>query len=141
MSRNSMFIYVLVIVCVALCAALVLTRKASSEQYAPSTVATTGPYTLQVQMASPEAKVLKPNTFTISVQEANRTPVSGAQVNIAISMPDMFCGISTAHAEEVEPGVYRGEGIPLMAGRSSAEVTVALNGQTYTVEHPFLSVR
>lgn len=140
MSKSKMFIYGLVLVCMVLCAGLVVSRKASSEQYTPTSVAVSGPYTLQVEMASAEAKVLKPNTFTISVREAN-TPVSGAQVNIAISMPDMFCGISEAKAEEIGPGVYRGYGIPLMVGRSSAEVTVALNGQKYTIEHPFLSVR
>ncbi|WP_179232705.1 FixH family protein [Paenibacillus rigui] len=141
MTRSSLFLYTLVIVCVVLCAALIVSRKASSQHYSPTSVATSGPYTLQVQMASAEAKVLKPNTFTVSVREANNTPVRGASVSIAISMPDMFCGVSTAQAEEVEPGIYRGEGIPLMAGRSSAEVSVALNGHKYTIEHPFLSVR
>jgi hypothetical protein len=138
MSKSNLFIYVLALVCLVLGAAWIVSQK--KPHFEPISVVTDGPYTLQVQLDSGQATILKPNAFTVSIKEANQLPVSGATVNITLSMPDMFCGSSTAAAKEIEPGIYLGEGIPLMAGPSSAEVSIAFNGQTYKVQHPFLAV-
>jgi len=100
-----------------------------------------GPYTIQVKMNAAEAVMLKPNTFTVSIVRADEQPVSGAVVDITLFMPDMFCGTSTVRAVEAQPGQYEGDGIPLMAGSTSADVRVQLDGRTYTVLHPFVAVR
>ncbi|TDF97501.1 FixH family protein [Paenibacillus piri] len=100
-----------------------------------------GPYTFQVQLNAAEAVVLKPNTFTVTIMRADERPVGQADIDITLYMPDMFCGTSTAKAKEVRPGVYQGDGIPLMAGASAAEVKVQLDGRTYTVQHPFVAAR
>ncbi|NOU96233.1 hypothetical protein GC093_23865 [Paenibacillus sp. LMG 31456] len=115
---------------------------AASPSYRPTTELAQDNYTFQVSLAnSTEAVMLKPNAFTVTIHQANQHPVSGAAVDITIFMPDMFCGTSTVKAKEIQPGVYQGDGIPLMAGNSAAEVKVQLEGRTFTVEHPFLTVR
>ncbi|MCR8629791.1 FixH family protein [Paenibacillus radicis (ex Xue et al. 2023)] len=115
---------------------------AASPSYRPTTELVQEAYTFQVSLTnSTEAVMLKPNPFTVTIHNADQRPASGAAVDITIYMPDMFCGTSTVKAKEIQPGVYQGDGIPLMAGKSAAEVKVQLDGRTFTVEHPFLTVR
>lgn len=115
---------------------------AAEAPFRPVTELTAEPYTFQVKLKdASEAFMLKPNPISIMIRGADDRPVSGAVVDITVYMPDMFCGTSSAKAVEVQPGVYLGEGIPLMAGKSAAEVKVQLDGRTFTIEHLFLSVR
>jgi hypothetical protein len=114
---------------------------ARAASYPEATEAAQAPYTFEVRLERAEAVVLKPNTFTVTIGQDDRLPVSGADVRITLYMPDMFCGTSEAKAVEVRPGVYQGEGIPLMAGASAADVSINLDGRTYTVQHRFKAVR
>jgi hypothetical protein len=114
---------------------------AASPAYPAVTELKQEPYTVQVKLNTAEAVMLKPNTFTVTIRRTDERPVSGAAVDISLFMPSMFCGTSTVKAAEVQPGVYQGEGIPLMAGPSAAEVKVQLDGRSFAVQHPFLGVR
>lgn len=115
---------------------------AASASFRPVTELVEEPYTFQVKLKdASEAVMLKPNPISITIHGADDRPVSGAVVDLTVFMPDMFCGTSSAKAVEVQPGVYQGEGIPLMAGKSAAEVKVQIGGRTYTIEHQFLAVR
>jgi hypothetical protein len=113
----------------------------ASPSYRQVTESVQEPYTIQVKLNTDEAVMLKPNPFTITIHQGQGQPVSGAMVDMSVYMPDMFCGTSTATATEIRPGIYQADGIPLMAGKSAAEIKVQVAGQTYTVVHPFLSVR
>ncbi|MCZ8519964.1 MULTISPECIES: FixH family protein [Paenibacillus] len=99
-------------------------------------------YTIVVASNEGTARVLQEKMFTVSVKGADGMPVTGAQLLLAIDMPDMFCGTSRAELGETEPGRYTGSGIPLMAGRQKAEVTVkGAGGAVLKVDYPFLAER
>lgn len=141
MDKMNLLLYGLTGIAAVLFAAWLVQRHTPVPVYKPVSVFTEEPYTFAVKMNSDKAVVLKPNAFTVEIRQADQRPVSGAAIDITLSMPDMFCGSSTVKAAEIAPGVYQGDGIPLMAGASSAEVKVSLNGQTYTMQHSFWAMR
>jgi len=143
MDKTNILLYGLGAIAVTLLAAWLLQLHKPAPDYKPVSVFTEEPYSFEIKLQSgkTEAAVLQPNAFIVEIRRDDRRPVSGAAVDITLSMPDMFCGTSTAKAAEIAPGLYRGDGIPLMAGASSAEVKVSLNGRTYTMAHPFWAAR
>ncbi|MFE5324534.1 FixH family protein [Paenibacillus sp. NPDC056579] len=141
MDKTNLLLYGLAGIAAVLCGAWLVQQHQPIPDYKPVSVFTEEPYTFEVKMNTDHAVVLKPNGFTVEIRQADQRPVSGAAIDITLSMPDMFCGTSTVKASEVAPGIYHGDGIPLMAGASTADVKVSLNGHTYSMQHPFWAAR
>jgi hypothetical protein len=56
-------------------------------------------------------------------------------------MIGMVCGDVDFNMKEASPGLYTGEGIPLMAGMWKATLTIDSGDKTYTIERRLQAVR
>ncbi|WP_426446946.1 hypothetical protein ACP26L_23720 [Paenibacillus sp. S-38] len=122
--------------------ARLLSGEEAEEVFQPRKAFAAGNYTVEVALSEGRARVLQENPLAVSVKDAAGSPVAGAEVLVAISMPVMFCGTSRSELSETAPGLYTGSGIPLMAGRQSAGVTVRLpGGEALQVSFPFAAER
>ncbi|MCR2805521.1 FixH family protein [Paenibacillus soyae] len=70
------------------------------------------------------AAVLAENTFLLTLKDAGGQPIQNASLAVKLEMIDMVCGDYDFVLTEVAPGVYTGEGIPLMAGLWKATLTI-----------------
>lgn len=86
---------------------------------------------LQWHIEDYPAIVLEGNTFRLTLTDASGEPLRGAELAIKLEMIDMECGDYDFTLTETDPGVYTGEGVPLMAGLWKA--TLAINGNEDTV--------
>lgn len=86
------------------------------------------------------AKVLENNTFTLELTDSAGAPLQGASLTIKLDMIGMVCGDVVFKMKESSPGLYTGEGIPLMAGMWRATLTVENGDKTYTVERRLQAV-
>ncbi|REK76618.1 FixH family protein [Paenibacillus paeoniae] len=68
--------------------------------------------------------VLANNTFQLKLTKASGEPVEGAQLDIKLEMIGMICGDFDFSLIETAPGVYVGEGVPLMPGLWKASLTI-----------------
>ncbi len=76
-----------------------------------------------------ESDKARPNDLTVVVVDDACRPVTGATVTIRTRSLEMDHGVRTTTAEEVEPGRYLAERVPMgMAGDWEAEVTVERAG-------------
>ncbi|MCU6707212.1 FixH family protein [Paenibacillus sp. J5C_2022] len=71
------------------------------------------------------AKALELNTFRISLRDLAGEPITDASLRMQLDMIGMVCGDYSFALTESSPGVYEGEGMPLMAGRWKADLTIA----------------
>lgn len=97
-------------------------------------------YRIEVALPEGPAKALAENPFTLTLKDRDGSLVSGAKIGMLLSMPDMFCGTSSAVLEETSPGVYRGSGVPLMTGASAADVSIETGNQSIAVRYLFTAV-
>ncbi|MFB6364054.1 hypothetical protein ACFCP7_08310 [Paenibacillus elgii] len=114
---------------------------ATSPQFPPVTDFMVEGYRIQVSLYPSLATTLKPATFTVMLHDAAGRPMSGATGAATISMPQMLCGVSPFTLTETEAGRYVGEGIPLMAGSSVADVSMTTGNTLLRVKFPFTAVR
>ncbi|XOK58546.1 FixH family protein [Paenibacillus elgii] len=113
----------------------------TSPQFPPVSDFLVEGYRIQVALHPSPATALKPATFTVTLRDSDGRPVSGATGTATISMPQMLCGESPFTLTETETGRYVGEGIPLMAGSSVADVSMTAGDQSLRVRFPFAAVR
>ena len=92
---------------------------------------------VQVADSSDVARVMEETSFTVSVNDEEGKPVSGAKMSIILSMPNMFCGEYEATITETSPGVYQAVGIPTMRGKWQAKLTLTEDGRKSVVTHLF----
>lgn len=71
------------------------------------------------------AKALELNAFKISLRDLTGKPITGASLRMQLDMIGMLCGDYSFVLTESSPGIYEGEGMPLMAGRWKADLTIA----------------
>lgn len=86
------------------------------------------------------AKVLHENTFTFQVTDITGAPLQGAAISVQLDMIGMVCGNYNFDMKESSPGVYKGEGVPLMAGTWKATLTINKDKETYTVIRRLMAV-
>lgn len=79
---------------------------------------------LQWHIEDYPATVLEENSFRLTLTDASGEPLSGAELAIKLEMIDMVCGDYDFTLTETAPGVYIGEGVPLMAGLWKASLTI-----------------
>lgn len=78
-------------------------------------------------------KALHNNLFSLMLTDRNGVPLRGATLEIKLDMLNMVCGDYVFSLEEISPGLYTGEGVPLMAGMWKATLTLVSEDQTYTL--------
>ncbi|MFD0959586.1 FixH family protein [Paenibacillus chungangensis] len=71
------------------------------------------------------ARALELNTFRISLHNMAGKPITDMSLQMQLNMIGMVCGDYSFVLTESSPGVYEGEGMPLMAGRWQASLTIA----------------
>lgn len=86
------------------------------------------------------AKVLQNNTFTLELTDSAGAPLQGAVLTVKLDMIGMVCGDVSFNIKEISPGLYTGEGIPLMAGMWKAALTIESGNKTYTLERRLQAV-
>jgi len=79
------------------------------------------------------AKALQNNTFTLTIEQLNGEPLIGAAASIRLDMISMDCADVIFQLIETAPGVYEGEGLPLMAGMWKAYLTLTTNEEAYSL--------
>ena len=79
------------------------------------------------------AKVLKDNRFVIELTERSGAPLTGAELAVKLEMLDMVCGDYEFTMTEAAPGIYEGDGVPLMAGMWKATMTLKTGSHTYKI--------
>ncbi|MHA6484279.1 hypothetical protein ACX1C1_20505 [Paenibacillus sp. strain BS8-2] len=70
------------------------------------------------------AVVLENNGFRIELLDSAAQPFADAQVHIKLEMLDMLCGDYDFELRETSPGIYEGDGVPLMPGLWRAIATI-----------------
>ncbi|WP_168119047.1 hypothetical protein [Paenibacillus sp. HB172176] len=87
------------------------------------------------------AIVLDDNHFSIAIQDAADAALHATSLQIKLDMIGMLCGDYTFDLVETSPGVYEGDGIPLMAGLWKATLTIRLgDGQTVKISRSLKAV-
>lgn len=116
------------------------TWKSAAPSLEPMTIAQTASYQIKIESDTFPAKVLQTNRFQVTMTQ-NEQPVENAIISITLWMPRMLCGELEVTTEQIKPGVYEGEGIPLMPGIWNADVAIHLDGLNYEARHIFEAVR
>ncbi|MNJ04530.1 hypothetical protein D3C73_1653370 [compost metagenome] len=55
-------------------------------------------------------------------------------------MLGMLCGDMSFRLTEISPGTYAGEGVPLMAGKWAAILTLVNDGESFTITRHFKAI-
>lgn len=113
----------------------------SAAVFEPVTRVALGTFQAQMELSANPAAVLQRNELRITLHAADGSPVRDAKIAAALVMPDMLCGTYNVKLEQMEPGVYTGEAVPLMPGTWQAEASFELDGGTFTAVHRFEAVR
>lgn len=71
------------------------------------------------------AVVLQQNGFRLRMTNSKTNePLEGATINVKLAMLDMICGDYDFELRESSPGIYEGDGVPLMPGLWRATAVV-----------------
>lgn len=116
------------------------TWKGTAPNLEPVTIAQTDSYEIKIESDSYPAKVLQSNRFQVTMTQ-DEQPVENAIISITLWMPRMLCGELEVETKQIKPGVYEGEGIPLMPGLWNADVQIRLDDQNIEASHRFEAVR
>lgn len=92
---------------------------------------------MEIQAAQSVAMPMKETAFQIFITELSENPVMSADLELNISMPDMFCGVFPAVIVESEPGVYTATAVPVMQGLWQAEAALRWKDQSVKVRTLF----
>lgn len=79
---------------------------------------------MEIQAVQAVARPMKETAFQVVLTELPDDPVVDADLELHISMPDMFCGVFPAEIVESEPGVYDATAMPVMKGLWQAEAVL-----------------
>ncbi|OMF24813.1 hypothetical protein BK133_22220 [Paenibacillus sp. FSL H8-0548] len=126
--------YILIFVVLALLASLTFIWLRSGAKAAPPITE----HTFELGQAVWEidaypAKVLQENHFEVGLTDLTGAPLQGAILSVKLEMLNMVCGDYEFQMTEVLPGKYSGEGIPLMAGKWKATITLEKAEHSYTL--------
>lgn len=84
---------------------------------------TDGQLRMEIQNLS-SSEPMKETVFELIVTELPEKPITDADIELHIAMPDMFCGVFPAEIVESKPGVYSATAIPVMQGLWEAEAVL-----------------
>ncbi|WP_240419443.1 FixH family protein [Paenibacillus periandrae] len=95
---------------------------------------------IRMDIASEQASAhtMKESSFTLTITNMTGEPFSGANLEVVLSMPGMFCGSFPAKVTEAKPGSYVAVGIPVMRGEWQAEARLQTDDKTRRVIYPFI---
>ncbi|MDQ0116672.1 FixH family protein [Paenibacillus harenae] len=86
------------------------------------------------------AKVLELNDFRLTLNTSSGAPLQNAHLSIVLDMIGMNCGNYSFELTETAPGVYEGEGMPLMAGTWKATLSLETAEGSYTIARRLTAV-
>lgn len=117
-------------------------ENAKSAAQAASASQTTGvaPLKIDVKIDPAEPAPNKPAKFNITITDQEGKPVTGADVNIVLTMKTMDMGEEKIKLADKGNGQYEGEGKVTMAGDWNAAVTAKKGGQSAVQSFPVKSV-
>lgn len=110
----------------------------------PEAVMRHGNDEVRARLSFPEGspRALQPGLFRLTLEQIGGETPDVTDIRMTLSMPAMFCGSSKAVLVESRPGVYEGQGVPLMSGRTSAQLEITLrSGDTLRASLPFVALR
>jgi hypothetical protein len=103
-----------------------------------------GHQSFSVEVLDPKAAKTGTNAIRLLVKDATGTPVTGAQVNVELSMPQMgrMAPMSSKGTlAEAGNGVYRGQIDVLMAWTWQTTISVRKNGKVIGVAQTSITAR
>ncbi|MNE82423.1 hypothetical protein D3C80_1791450 [compost metagenome] len=86
------------------------------------------------------AFALHENTFTLIVTDQQGAPLQSAELSVKLDMLGMLCGDMSFRLTETSPGTYTGEGVPLMAGKWAATLTLVNEGESLIITRHFKAI-
>lgn len=86
------------------------------------------------------AKVLELNDFRLKLNTSAGAPLQNAKLSIVLDMIGMNCGNYSFKLTETAPGVYEGEGMPLMAGTWKATLSLDTAERSYSIARRLTAV-
>ncbi|MEF3312110.1 FixH family protein [Paenibacillus sp. GYB004] len=89
-----------------------------------SSVYTDGRIRMELQAEPLVSRSMEETAFRLLVTEESGTPVIDADLQLFISMPNMYCGVFQGAITQSQPGVYIATAIPVMQGRWHAEAVL-----------------
>ncbi|GIO99636.1 hypothetical protein J14TS5_47220 [Paenibacillus lautus] len=94
---------------------------------------TDGQLRMEIQSVQSVAEPMKQTSFQVFITELPEKPVANADIELNLTMPDMFCGVFPAVIVESKPGVYIATAVPVMQGLWHAEAVLRWEDQYVTV--------
>ncbi|MGG4343242.1 FixH family protein [Paenibacillus lautus] len=94
---------------------------------------TDGQLRMEIQSVQSVAEPMQETAFQVFITELPEKPVVNADIELNLTMPDMFCGVFPAEIVESKPGVYIATAVPVMQGLWHAEAVLRWEDQYVTV--------
>jgi hypothetical protein len=98
---------------------------------------TDGQLRMEIESVQSVAEPMKETSFQVFITELPEKPVINADIELNLTMPDMFCGVFPAAIVESKPGVYTATAVPVMQGLWQAEAVLRWEDQHVTVRTLF----
>lgn len=114
-------------------------KAAGQPASAPQTTGA-APLKIDLKIDPAEPAPNKPAKFNITITDPDGKPVTGADVNIALTMKTMDMGEEKVKLADKGNGQYEGQGKVTMAGDWNAAVSAKKGGQTAVQSFPVKSV-
>lgn len=92
---------------------------------------------MEIQSLQSDAKVMKETAFQLSIHKLPEYPVTNADLELTLTMPDMLCGVIPTTIVETKPGVYIATGVPVMKGDWQAQAVLQWEGRPVKVSTIF----
>lgn len=92
---------------------------------------------MEIQSLQSDAKVMKETAIQLSINRLPENPVTDADIELTLTMPDMLCGVIPTTVVETKPGVYIATGVPVMKGDWQAEAVLQWEGRPVKVSTVF----
>jgi nitrogen fixation protein FixH len=116
------------------------TAKAAGQAASASQTTGVAPLKIDLKTDPTEPSPNKPAKFNVTITDRDGKPVTGADVNIALTMKTMDMGEEKVKLADKGTGEYQGEGKVTMAGDWNAAVTAKKGSQTAVQSFPVKSV-
>jgi hypothetical protein len=114
--------------------------KAAGQATTASQPNSTTPLKIDLKVDPAEPAPNKPAKFNVTITDQDGKPVTGADVNIALTMKTMDMGEEKVKLADKGNGDYQGAGKVTMAGDWNAAVSAKKSGQTAVQSFPVKSV-
>ena len=92
---------------------------------------------IEVESFAADGVAMQEHVFRIEVKDTEGIPTEGAEVQMKLFMPSMFCGEIPATVASSGSGQFEAKGVPVMSGRWEAKTVIYIGAERYEVDHAF----